>query len=312
MRKDNIDEKIINEIIHNYLVTKETPKNIALKFGFSREKIVKILKDNDIKIRNYREAMGIDKEKEEKVVNLYQSGKTCKEISKILDISDPTVLSILNKQNVYIRGPKKYLVNHNYFDIIDSEDKAYFLGLIVADGCIFNNSISIGLQERDGYILEKFRESIDYTGVIWKVKGVGKHQNKNAINVYSKKLVESLSKYGVVPRKTFTSFLPDIPRHLHSHFIRGVFDGDGCISIVKGKVGNFSIVGFKDLIEGIQNILVEDLSLKKTNLYHSKYHKEGILYIVYGGIYNLRKIRDYLYKDATIYLTRKKERFDLL
>jgi hypothetical protein len=102
---------------------------------------------------------------------------------------------------------------------------------------------------------------------------------------------------------------PEIPKELDSHFIRGIFDGDGCIHVChKGQL-QFSIIGTKKLNEKIQEKLIKNcgvnntkISLRGKNLSFSQLH--------HGGNKQVPKIMNWLYKDADIYLERKRNVYE--
>ena len=130
-------------------------------------------------------------------------------------------------------------------------------------------------------------------------------------------MVTDLSRYTITARKTYTVRFPDISKILEKHFIRGAFDADGCINrsarIKKGKSGQiyiihggeFNIEGNREFITAVQSRFIE-LGLSKNSI---NYPGKNINRVRYGGINQLRIIYNYLYKDATISLERKKELF---
>lgn len=216
-------------------------------------------------------------------------------------------------------GNLKYTLNHNYFENINSRDKAYFLGLLVADGSVNNkNLVSTFLQEKDKHILETFKNYLNYTGVIKYNKNRTKtSQAQYSLRFISKKICEDLSKYGVVKNKTFITYFPDIPEEFYSNFIRGVFDGDGCIYISQNLRNSlFSITGNKMLLTKIQDVLKEFCLLNNNNkVYEIKSIKgtNSIHTIHFGGRKQIKRIYDYLYKDSgDLFLKRKKEKFEKL
>ena len=127
---------------------------------------------------------------------------------------------------------KKKVYNENYFEKIDSEDKAYFLGLIYSDGCIVNNQdeyrykITLKLHIKDKHILEDFIKSVSGEMSLWF------HGQRDIceVNLSGKKIVKDLEEKGLHPNKTFTIKYPEISEELERHFLRGYFDGDGCIT----------------------------------------------------------------------------------
>lgn len=133
--------------------------------------------------------------------------------------------------------PKNY--NENYFDIIDTPQKAYFLGLLYADGCISHTTrtsgsicyiMAIALQEDDKYVLEKFRIEMERPNNLLFIRGNDHRKAKFCFTVSGEKIHHDLEKHGCVERKSLILQFPTtVPEELMSHFIRGYFDGDGCI-----------------------------------------------------------------------------------
>ena len=163
----------------------------------------------------------------------------------------------------------------------------------------------------DAYILQTFQEKIEYFNTISTVikKGCPNCKTQKRLIISSKQLCLDLAKHGCIPNKSHHTYFPDIPKSLFNHFIRGVFDGDGSVYKVNSNGPGFSIMGNKDLIVRIQEVLVAECELNKTKLSVSHRCKENIVQFSYGGRKNCIKFRDWLYKDATVYLHRKYNRF---
>ena len=208
---------------------------------------------------------------------------------------------------------RKYSLNESFFAKIDSEKKAYWLGFLSGDGTITENKVRLCLAIKDKNHLMKFKKIVNWNGKDYY------HKDTGALEVYfrSSRMVTDLAKYYIVPRKTFSVRFPDILESLERHFIRGVFDADGCISranrttqSTSGKKfvfygGEFSIGLNKEFVSDIQSRFASlDLPLTSTH-----YSNKKIGRVRYGGINQLKKIYEYLYKDATIFLERKKELF---
>ena len=159
-------------------------------------------------------------------------------LSKIFNISAPTAIKILKD---IPKHPKSKVQNPNmnedYFENIDNEYKAYYLGWILTDGNIFkfegNNycptaqaKISLYIKEEDKYILDAFKEQVGVNTLI-----TNDNRGCCVFKMHSNKMAEDLSKFGIVPKKSQLTYLPKIDEKLMPHFIRGIFDGDGCIYI---------------------------------------------------------------------------------
>jgi hypothetical protein len=112
-----------------------------------------------------------------------------------------------------------YIIDDNALDIIDSEDKAYFLGFFFADGHNSNkNEICISVQERDEYILNNFLHILKSNHVI-KRKEIGGN-NYSEIRITNKKLSNRLRDIGANSNKTFNARFPSqINDSLVRHFI---------------------------------------------------------------------------------------------
>lgn len=206
---------------------------------------------------------------------------------------------------------RKYNLDETFFEKIDTEEKAYWLGFFAGDGAITGNKVRLSLAIKDKRHLKKFKRTVAWTGKDYF------HKNTNALEVYfrSLKMVTDLRRYHISSCKTFTVKLPNIPKQLERHFIRGLFDADGCINRAKrispgksGQIytfygGEFCIEGNNEFVSAVQSRLVKlGLPLNSIN-----YSGKTINRIRYGGINQLKTIYHYLYHNATIYLERKKK-----
>ena len=122
-----------------------------------------------------------------------------------------------------------------------------------------------------------------------------------------------LLKLGISSNKTMSVNYPSIPENLQSHFMRGVFDGDGCVSIHhdkrdnsdRGQV-NICSGSFEFIKEYVDN-MVRYCGVKKNNIRQPK----GTYYVIdWGGLSDVESFYEFLYKDANIFLKRKKETYD--
>jgi len=249
-----------------------------------------------------------------KIIEKYKKGLNTKEIAKEYGCNVKTVLSLLKLNNIELRKSsefnRKYPINHNFFEVINTEEKAYFLGLLYADGCNHKNStmISLGLSEKDKNILEKFTYLIQPTKpLLFRKSNNIKWANSYVFIIQSKKISSDLTILGCVDNKTHNLKFPtkeQVPNHLISHFIRGYFDGDG--SINNGKKYHFSIVGTSDFIQGLQIIFKEKLNFNITKPSIRNIDNINTVTLLKCGRKQSIKFGEWLYKDATIYLERKK------
>lgn len=250
------------------------------------------------------------------IIAKYISGASCYTLAKQCNCSPQTIYSIIKKSGTQLRtlseAATKYTHDKNFFKTIDSEEKAYYLGLLYADGNVTNKVVSISLQDKDKEILEKFKIDLKYTGPLLIINKSGNRQNQIKLTITSSELVNDLLKHGLYPNKGTTLTFPStVPEKLQHHFIRGYFDGDGCVYANK-KSGDylFSMVGPKDFLIKVQDILINSLALNRTKLYNPKNCKTTQLHVLtYQGQQNLNKICNLIYQNATVFLNRKHDKF---
>jgi len=263
----------------------------------------------------------------ESIIQTYISGKTTYETADDFGISQGLVVKILKRFNINARKAYDYYVNnklnYNFFDKIDTEPKAYFLGLLFADGCNYrakhdNNSsfyiVSINLQERDKAILECFRSYIapGYSlRYLDKKKYSSTNSNQYDLQFSDKTISDQLVNLGMVPAKSLILQYPTqhISKELEHHFIRGYFDGDGCITSYipkkcKSPQYRFSISATLEFCQSINAILQTNFGFSLGISRQSKIHDGKI-----GGNQQVYRLMSWLYHDATIYLKRKHEKY---
>jgi predicted transcriptional regulator len=250
----------------------------------------------------------------EDIVPYIDTCKSYSEIARKLNCSYQTVINRLKEENKLCYDEyRRYPINEHYFDNIDCQEKAYIIGLLYADG--YNNTskgkVVLSLHYQDSHILKSISKLIQPTKPLFKFKKT----NLLELTINSKHISKRLSELGIVKKKALILKFPDktqIPEIYYPHFIRGYFDGDGCISITKRKTGytniRFNISGTKNVVENIQKVLINNLNLNKTVLRKIK----NTYVLEYSGRNVVKKIKNYLYKDAVLFFDRKKEKFDQL
>lgn len=211
-----------------------------------------------------------------------------------------------------------YNINEKYFENIDNEEKAYWLGFLYADGCVRfhkkrSGHLKLKLKQSDKKWIEKFNLCLNSTYPIKDGMEILKHNNKeykcfySVVNIYNTKMVKDLYNLGCMNNKTQKIRLPELNIELMRHFIRGYFDGDGCIS--KMSVGyncyGLSIVSNTNFILDVKKHL-EDIF--DANFSYKQNKKYSVLII--SDRENRENFYHYIYKNSTIYLERKKKIFD--
>lgn len=250
------------------------------------------------------------------IENLYNKGMNTKELSELTNVGRSRISSILRENNVILREGSDYRIHtvvEDFFDIINTEEKAYILGFLYADGYnnTTNGSVRVSLHIKDKVLLEKI--STYLTSNIVKTYSTDKGTFCQ-IEICSKKLSLQLEKLGCVKAKSLILQFPteeQVPKEFQRHFIRGYFDGDGCISIGKKGFPYFSITSTLMFNEKLQEVLLENCKdLKKGG---GRFYKNNITYDVrYSSKSNILKIKEFIYKDATLYLERKFDKFNLI
>jgi hypothetical protein len=280
-----------------------------------------VLKKNNIELRG----ANLPKEKALKICEEYKSGKSFKKVCKDLNVAESTVIKILKKYKVETRKDagqfsRVYNLDETILKNIDTFEKAQFLGLIYSDGSLskYNKNISIRLREDDKNYLDDWRinflksnKPMNYTFKPITISPLNKKEYKNtygafildisSINVYKDAL-----KLGLCPNKTKANLpMPNIPEELKIAFILGLFEGDGTVAYcLSNRSRYFSIACQENM----------GLDIKKyfdsIGLFSSFYKRKYICTVSIKRKEDLKKLYNLLYQDASIYMKRKKKRFE--
>lgn len=255
----------------------------------------------------------------QEMVKLYEDGMSLNKLSNKYGIGVYKIKSILTANDISIRTRSQQnrfsnqergkKVNHQYFDEIDSDKKAYILGFLAADGSISNgnrNSISIGLSRVDREILEKIKAEIEIERDISDFEtNKGYQVSRLAWSSANHKI--QLAKYSIVPNKTFKKItMQNIPKELQFSFLLGYYDGDGCFRS-DGATCRFEICSSNDfLLQEFAN-LINDKFNTKTQAYKAKNRDN-----YYTLTYNTKiaePLLKLLYESSSLHLERKYNKF---
>lgn len=238
------------------------------------------------------------------------------ELCNKYNISNSTLHRILLLNNISMDSHRnrKYYFDEKYFDKIDDEHKAYWLGFIYADGChnIKKHSLSIVLQEQDSDLLWDFYKDIRCDKIVQRYYNYKYHRFYASVYIQHPHLTQALLNKGVFQNKSFKITFPSenvIPKELLRHFVRGYFDGDGSISIPQDKSHtSWNIIGNYIFIEGVKTYIENSIPNYTLTIYkHSQ--NNNIYTIGKGGRIVVKTFLDWLYKDSTIYLKRKYDKY---
>lgn len=251
------------------------------------------------------------------IVQDYNNKMSSIDISKKYNCSCPTILSLLRNNNIKIRdaenAKRRKTLNVDYFEKIDNQNKAYLLGLLYADGCVKNKQLTLKLINEDRYLLEFLCKELGYDGKFIFIPSIKKSQkDRCSVTISSKKLCETLTKHGCMPNKTYLLNFPSqetISNELMPHFLRGFMDGDGSIRLTReSSYLNFS--GTFDMIQGIATVIKKKFGFVG-NIYNIYSHKNCGVQIFYCKVKEIIQILDWLYRDATYFMLRKKNKYDI-
>ncbi len=256
MMKLNKDQ--IKQICQEYQEGKSIRK-VGKNFGVSSSTILHWLKEKKIKRRprlQYCRKLTLIEKK--KLCEKYKQGKTVSYLVKKYKNPQYTIRNILVAENIKIQiGRHCYAFNENYFSQPLDEHRSYWIGFIMADGCIYKNILQFNLHWKDRLHLEKFKEDIQANYPIYHIR------NACRLMISSKKLCDSLAKFNIVPRKSLIAKTPtNIPDNLMRHFWRGVFDGDGCITLNRKITLVILLDGSKNIIKNFIKFIGENLKIK--------------------------------------------------
>lgn len=264
-----------------------------------------------------------EQEEIDDIVDLYcNQCKSMSAIARIYNVDSSVIKRQLLSKGIEITSNNRYKsrkVNQNFFEVIDTEEKAYWLGFIYADGCVSKTSnqdrFEIKLKRTDLDHVEKLKKSLQSEHKI--CFGVTDNEFGKceycSLNIVNQKLVDDLVSKGVFYNKSNILEPPNssqLPLELVHHFIRGYFDGDGSVyEYSKTHEGTVSFVGTQSLLSWIlENI--KSCTDTKANLH--KYADKDIYELKIGGSINFKNIYNFLYKDAITFLTRKKEKYETI
>ena len=208
-------------------------------------------------------------------------------------------IEVINKQNI-----TKF--NENFFDKIDSEEKAYWLGFLYADGSVSSNknTIELSLQSNDIKHLQKFKQDLNY----FDDKHIYLDDVRCRIMITNKHFKESLINLGCIPKKSLVLTFPtpeQVPDEYIHHFVRGYVDGDGSVMIGQDHKGNYnkprlSILGTETFLKE----LVNKMGWRQAKIQHSS----NVCCVEWSGKY-VHDYLDSLYANANVYLDRKYQKY---
>mgnify|MGYP001610872498 CR=1 FL=1 len=260
----------------------------------------------------------------EEMCHLYLTGESGASLGRAFGISTPAVFGFLERRHIELRhdlgGPRRYTCDHRFFQTIDTESKAYWLGFLAADGTVTNRDVHLQLAACDTEHVSRFRDALQATHPIRPVNNHG--YPATIMTISSQEMIHDLANHNVVPRKTHILRLPTLSPEMLRHYLRGYIDGDGTFTRSrirrKDRPGlqyqvhsRFSLPGNVTFLVQVQQMLMRFCGVSATKIFLQRAHfSQNIGILAYGGTRQVRTIFDWLYHDATVWLPRKRERFE--
>lgn len=264
--------------------------------------------------------MKLSLEQEIEIVSLYTAGELpVIEIARIYGCSGPWVSTILKRHGVIVEGANKrrrsyarknlYQFDAHAFDDLSNEAAAYWLGFIYADGHTNKKStFIINLAKIDQSHLEKLNGFLKSEYKILESYGTtkGKRYARVSLHVTSQRFVARLKSLGVITgRSKLVDTLAHIPSENVHHFMRGIFDGDGCAVTSRPEL---VFCGKHDAMEWVRDTLASQIGTMANKKITT--HRSGLRYLWYSGRPQTQRIAAWMYSGATIWLDRKRAIID--
>lgn len=335
----NINSSTIRSARHKLGILKDRIVNI------SKEEFLNTYKECNNKLYLTAEKLNVDRHTLRKIANKYgiktsrslnmskeaikdiqlnYNNCTAKELAKKHNCSISTVIKVWKIGGLFGKTNRVYNLDESYFDTINTSAKAYFVGFIASDGCLYatdkpnkSSIVKISIAVQDEKILKLFQSELRTN------KPLSYHTSRGCsyvdIEVCSNKIVDDLVKIGLTPiRKTYGNTIPVISDDLMPHFIRGYFDGDGSIPTNWANNENHSFKPHADIAGFKKNMLKLIQYLENKNIYanfvHDKRNYNGDDEFGSLSLSNLTSVYCFLkliYKDCgEYYLDRKKQSAD--
>jgi hypothetical protein len=249
-------------------------------------------------------------EVERKIISLYNSGLSSVKIQKKLGVNPTTILYIVKRNGFPTRTTqqtsRRYTFNERFFERIDTEEKAYWLGFILADGCISRGKdVIIALKASDKNHLDKFIKSIGGNNKYYIRKNNGGYNHCTAafLAIRSEKMYDDLVKLGITERKSGKEKMPPtVPSYLLRHFWRGVVDGDGHVCVNNQPPYEYleiGLCGSKSIVSDFSTFIMDSIGI------HPKVSPDHSIWKTKTGCSHALKLCALLYDNSMIFLDRK-------
>ena len=283
-------------------------KEVAEIFNTSKTMIARLLRSMNVESRHPL----LTEERKKQIVKCYIEYQNLSKVEKIMKCQSPTIKKVLGEYGISMRSVseihRKYKIDENYFEVIDTPNKAYSLGLIYADGTVYKNGkgFAISLQARDKQLLDLLNNEFGGNRKLGLVEYSKKNENwqdQYYLAISCQKMNSDLVNNGAVPNKSLILEFPDfLDDELIPHFIRGYMDGDGSIS---KKEDRCNLISTENFCNRLAEIIKIKLNIHATIIpCHNEIDKPTRCFQI-AGKYQVKRFLDWIYQDAEIFMERK-------
>jgi len=237
---------------------------------------------------------------QQRVALLYMTGLSITSVARELNIGRTSCWNALRRRSLARDNTSiPRLVDHTFFDTIDTEAKAYWLGFLTADGHVNDRSVRLQLANKDTAHIHLFAKALGSTHSISSSGG------KSQIAISSRKLATSLQLLGFDTNKTETAHPVTLAPQLERHYWRGLVDGDGSVSWLTstrhrgGRMAWVRLVGTAKIVDGFTAFVNKTINI------YVKRQKHSSIWVVDYRCKSAKRVAKLLYASATIALPRK-------
>ena len=301
-------------VINSYVEDKLSATKIAKAIGTTAATVCSYLRDNGIVVENRQNKLNFDLDLD--IIPKYNQGVSLSKLAKEFETTVQTLSKKLKERGIEVVNRQNLTkFNENVFDCIDSEEKAYWLGFIFADGYISSrdNGFELSLSAEDTEHLVKFNTFMKHNKdnvKIGKTKCGGKEFVRCRWGVVNKHLWNTLNNYGCIPCKSNILEFPKLSifqnEELVIAFIRGYFDGDGCVTAYTNGKPKASFLGTESFLTVLKQLLLEHNINTGILVVDSREEYTRTLNVSQSDTLDFLHL---IYKDSNIYLTRKYNKY---
>jgi len=241
-------------------------------------------------------------EQKQKITDSFVLGMECRDIHACLGVSQRAVARVLSEAKINTKRRNRYTLNEGYFEIINSQVKAYLLGLMAADGCVTETNY-VAFESIDKELTQLLKDELQYSGEVRAIKPSGGYRPHYRINFSSQELARSLRQKGVIAGRGKSGVYYFPQDEYLAAFVLGYFDGDGCAYVNKGRSGGLAcIVGSLQLVGELARRL-------NMGVVTEHQHKQVYYWRIYSQS-NIQTFYAFIYQHEKLGLQRKKQKLE--